>query len=139
MAPLFICLKFTAPVLDDRLEVSWNKPLTLLQCLAIPWLWFLLLKQYEEPWFGETPESTGFPRYGCAFIGNIILVTIIALTTNLYHPPGIFKIFCQSEALKRSQSNFRTHFKSFIDILYIFLSSHVYYGFIRWQTKLLVF
>ena len=89
MAPLFICLKLTAPVLDDRLEVSWNKPLTLLQCIAIPWLWFLLLKQYEEPWFGESAESTGFPRYGCAFIGNIILVTIIALTTNLYHPPGM--------------------------------------------------
>ena len=89
MAPLFICLKLTAPVLDDRLEVSWNKPLTLLQCIAIPWLWFLLLKQYDEPWFGESAESIGFPRYGCAFIGNIILVTIIALTTNLYHPPGI--------------------------------------------------
>ena len=89
MSPLVFLLKITCPVIDrDDLQGSWNKPLALSQAVAIPWLWYILLKQYEEPAFGDV-----FPRYACAIIGSVCLAVALHLTSSLEKAPFYLKYF----------------------------------------------
>ena len=88
MSPLLFLLKVTCPVVDrENLDQSWNKPLALSQAAFLPWLWYVLLKQYNQPDFGA------FPRYACAIIGSVCLPTIIWLTSSLQKPPIYYRFF----------------------------------------------
>ena len=46
------------------------KPLTMIQAVCIPWLWFVGLQQWTEPNFGADEQSNGFPRWACALISS---------------------------------------------------------------------
>ena len=88
MSPLLFLLKVTCPVVDrDNLQDSWNKPLAVSQAAFLPWLWYVLLKQYNEPPFGT------FPRYACAIIGSVCLPAVICLTSSLHKPPKYYRFF----------------------------------------------
>ena len=75
MAPVYLIIKLTVPVIDDEDE-SWNYPLTIIQSLAAPFMFYVLLEQYEEDEFGVDdncgldPDSDcdGFPRWAIPII-----------------------------------------------------------------------
>ena len=86
IAPVYLGLKFTCPVLHDNFSISWNKPLAIIHAATIPWLWYVLLRQYEQPDFGGF-----FPRYACAIIGSGVLVPLVALSSELKNPPFYYR------------------------------------------------
>ena len=75
MAPVYLIIKLTVPVIDDE-EESWNYPLTIIQSLAAPFMFYVLLEQYEEDEFGvddncgldPTSDCDGFPRWAIPII-----------------------------------------------------------------------
>ena len=75
MAPVYLIIKLTVPVIDDE-EESWNHPLTIIQSLAAPFMFYVLLEQYEEDEFGvddncgldPTSDCDGFPRWAIPII-----------------------------------------------------------------------
>ncbi|CBY33614.1 unnamed protein product [Oikopleura dioica] len=47
-APLYILCKWTIPIVAQKEEQSWNKPLMLIQSVLFPWSFYVLLKQYDS-------------------------------------------------------------------------------------------
>lgn len=88
MSPLYFCLKVTCPVVErDDPQSTWNKPLAMGQAFCLPWLWYILLKQYEQPDFGS------FPRYACAIIASLCLTALLFFTSKLDKAPFYYKHF----------------------------------------------
>ena len=75
MAPVYLIQKLSIPIIDDEPE-SWNYPLTIIQSLTAPFMFYVLLEQYEEDEFGlddncgnsEDSPCTGFPRWAIPII-----------------------------------------------------------------------
>ena len=68
MAPVYLIIKLTVPVIDDE-EESWNYPLTIIQSLAAPFMFYVLLEQYEEDEIGDLGDPMGIEF--CNVIGRI--------------------------------------------------------------------
>jgi len=56
VSPIFFACKITCPVVGENEKETWNRPLMVLQATAIPWAYYLLLKQYGAEPFGEMPR-----------------------------------------------------------------------------------
>ena len=88
MAPVYLIIKLTVPVIDDEDE-SWNYPLTIIQSLAAPFMFYVLLEQYEEDEFGvddncgldPTSDCDGFPRWAIP----IIIGAFFCLSKSVQH------------------------------------------------------
>ena len=88
MAPVYLIIKLTVPVIDDEDE-SWNYPLTIIQSLAAPFMFYVLLEQYEEDEFGvddncgldPTSDCDGFPRWAIP----IIIGAFFCLSKSIQH------------------------------------------------------
>ena len=71
LAPLYILCKWTIPIVAQKEEQSWNKPLMLIQSVLFPWSFYLLLKQYD-------PELADFGPLNRAVIPAILSVVFFA-------------------------------------------------------------
>ena len=71
------------------------KPLTMIQAVCIPWLWFVGLQQWTEPNFGADEQTNGFPRWACALIssGRVILIQKNGQTSDQKSCNDQFKLF----------------------------------------------
>ena len=67
MAPVYLIIKLSVPVIDDEPE-NWNYPLTIIQSVTAPFMFYVLLEQYEEDEFGADDHGDGFPRWAIPII-----------------------------------------------------------------------
>ena len=88
MAPVYLLQKLSIPVIDDEPE-SWNYPLTIIQSVTAPFMFYVLLEQYEEDEFGlddhcqtnpDDDTCDGFPRWAIP----IIIGAFFGLSESLY-------------------------------------------------------
>jgi len=97
MAPVYLIQKLSIPVIDDEPE-SWNYPLTIIQSLTAPFMFYVLLEQYEEDEFGAEdncgigpePPCDGFPRWAIPIIIGAFFAIMTVIFGSLHKPP-VFK------------------------------------------------
>jgi len=95
ISPLYFCMNITCPVVGDDPKESWNYYLSILQGLAMPWAFYLLLMQYGEDPFGS------FPRAAIPAIIGVFLAGMIFFFGRNYKdsPPSWYSFFTISSFL----------------------------------------